>query len=239
MKARCSVKVFARLVTIMCLLGAGCEAVGVHIQEPSKPDEVVPATPGTAEQSIVKANLAQLHIMLTQFENRRLAYKTAYANYMAEIDTAVEEIKRRIKEQETENTQKWLRFWAGLMLLAAVVVVILSFRLMLFKTTLRTLAFIFAGLGVSLFIWAQIAPYVPYILMGILAVGIGWVIYWAIVHHETLAEAFRITSRVADKVPQAVKETAFVEELSKAEILNRDTLKKLRDELRPGETKPS
>jgi hypothetical protein len=50
---------------------------------------------------------------------------------------------------------------------------------------------------------------------------------------NTMTEAFEITSKVANLVPQAAKEAAFVGELAKAAILNRADLKALRDAVNP------
>jgi hypothetical protein len=49
---------------------------------------------------------------------------------------------------------------------------------------------------------------------------------------QTVTEAFKIASKVADLVPAPQKEAAFVTELASAEILNRLDLKALRDETR-------
>jgi hypothetical protein len=49
---------------------------------------------------------------------------------------------------------------------------------------------------------------------------------------QTVTEAFKIASKVADLVPAPQKEAAFVTELASAAILNRTDLKALRDETR-------
>ena len=49
---------------------------------------------------------------------------------------------------------------------------------------------------------------------------------------QTVTEAFKIASKVADLVPAPQKEAAFVGELASAAILNRTDLKALRDETR-------
>jgi hypothetical protein len=69
-----------------------------------------------------------------------------------------------------------------------------------------------------------------WILAGLAVCGCVVGLVYAIRHHDELAEAFGIASRVADLAPG--KEGAFEAMLSRANIWSRESLKALRDKTR-------
>jgi hypothetical protein len=71
-----------------------------------------------------------------------------------------------------------------------------------------------------------------WILLGFVILVAAAIVFFAVKDHDKWFHAFKITSLVADKLPQGEKEAAFKEELQHDTEHTRETLKATRDEAR-------
>jgi ABC-type multidrug transport system fused ATPase/permease subunit len=161
--------------------------------------------------------------------------KAKYAAQRNETEPKLAAAEKNLAAAETARTQWWMRFTAWALLFAGVVLLAISFwgKVPVFKGLLRAASGVLASLWLTLLLTAAVWPYMGWILAGLAVCACIVGLVYAIRHHDELFEAFRITSKVADRVPQTEKEAAFMYELGLSPLLNRGDLKTLRNQARP------
>ena len=220
----------------------GCSVFTVQV--PGSKPSASPASPQGGTPASNPVSVAELTNLVNTL-------KATLAKAQADMDKAIGEAKARFAAQrnetepklaaaeknlaaaQTTRTQWWMRFTAYALLFAAIVALAVSFRVPVFKGMLRTASVALASLWLTLLLTAAVWPYMGWILAGLAVCACVAGLIYAIRHHDELFEAFRITSKVADRVPQTEKEAAFMYELGISPLLNRTNLKTLRNKARP------
>lgn len=219
----------------------GCSAVNVQIPGVGNIKPGASALPVTNPVTVaeltnqvntLKATLSKAQADMDKSIGEAKAKFTALKNDTAPKLAAAE---KNLSAAQTARTQWWMRFTAWALLFAGVALLAISFwgKVPVFKGLLRCASGVLASLWLTLLFTAAIWPYMGWILAGLAVCACVVGLIYAIRHHDELFEAFRITSKVADRVPQTEKEAAFMYELGLSPLLNRGDLKALRNEARP------